>query len=32
MYSLIQDILAHVPDQQEKLKELEEKGTRILCE
>jgi ArsR family transcriptional regulator len=32
MYSLIQDILAHVPDQQEKLKELKEKGTRILCE
>jgi ArsR family transcriptional regulator, arsenate/arsenite/antimonite-responsive transcriptional repressor len=32
MYSLIKDILAHIPDQQEKLKELEEKGTRISCE
>jgi ArsR family transcriptional regulator len=32
MYSLIKNILAHIPDQQEKLKELEEKGTRISCE
>jgi ArsR family transcriptional regulator, arsenate/arsenite/antimonite-responsive transcriptional repressor len=32
MYSLIKDILAHIPDQQEKLKELKEKGIRISCE
>ncbi|MBA2870569.1 ArsR family transcriptional regulator [Anoxybacillus calidus] len=32
MYSLIKDILAHIPDQQEKLKELEKKGTKISCE
>jgi ArsR family transcriptional regulator, arsenate/arsenite/antimonite-responsive transcriptional repressor len=32
MYSLIEDILAHIPDQQEKLKELEKKGTKISCE
>jgi ArsR family transcriptional regulator, arsenate/arsenite/antimonite-responsive transcriptional repressor len=32
MYSLIKDILAHIPDQQEKLKVLEEKGINISCE
>ncbi|RAK17197.1 ArsR family transcriptional regulator [Anoxybacillus vitaminiphilus] len=32
MHSLIKDILAHIPDQKEKLKELEEKGTKISCE
>ncbi|QAV25917.1 ArsR family transcriptional regulator [Neobacillus thermocopriae] len=32
MYSLIKDILARIPDQKEKLKALEEKGTKISCE
>jgi ArsR family transcriptional regulator len=32
LYSLIKNILAHIPDQQEKLKKLEEKEIRILCE
>jgi ArsR family transcriptional regulator, arsenate/arsenite/antimonite-responsive transcriptional repressor len=31
MYSLIEYILNQIPDHQEKLKELEEKGTRNLC-
>jgi ArsR family transcriptional regulator len=30
-YSLIEDILMHVPDQTEKLTMLEQKGLRILC-
>ncbi|MCZ0756708.1 ArsR/SmtB family transcription factor [Anoxybacillus sp. J5B_2022] len=32
LYAFIQDILAHIPSQEEKIKELETKGTRISCE
>ncbi|RHW34142.1 ArsR family transcriptional regulator [Neobacillus notoginsengisoli] len=31
-YPLVQDILEHFPNQDGKLKELEEKGLRISCE
>jgi ArsR family transcriptional regulator, arsenate/arsenite/antimonite-responsive transcriptional repressor len=31
MYPLIQHILQHLPEQDDKLKELEEKGLRISC-
>lgn len=30
-YSFVQQILEQLPTQDEKLKELEEKGTRIIC-
>lgn len=31
-YSIVESILVHLPDQQNKLKELEEQGLRITCE
>lgn len=30
-YPLIEDLLKHIPDQQQKLKDLEEKGLRVSC-
>ena len=31
-YSIVESILFHLPDQQNRLKELEEQGLRITCE